>query len=66
MKILCGKKYDAAAWKGHFPLPRKRCDFVFLAVKWMCLKDIVSSICTVQEAMITSRIRYVFPITIQK
>ena len=37
----------------------------FLAVKWMCLKDIVSSICTVQEAMMASRIRYVFPITVQ-
>lgn len=52
--------------KDTSPYPASDVILVFLAVKRMCLKDIVSSICTVQEAMITSRIRYVFPITIQK
>jgi hypothetical protein len=52
--------------KGTFPYPASDVILVFLAVKWVCLKDIVSSICTVQEAMVASRIRYVFAITLQK
>ena len=52
--------------KDTFPYPASDVILFFLAVKWMCLKDIVSSICTVQEAMIASRIRYVLAITLQK
>ena len=52
--------------KDTFPYPASYVILVFLAVKWVCLKDIVSCICTVQEAMVASRIRYVFAITLQK